>query len=74
MEEISMKQDKNTIDAVKCREIVKEILDFGVSQYQVMTIIKFLAMELEDRNFMISIRKIVEEEIKKTENENSIII
>ena len=31
-----------------CREIVKEILDFGVNESQKRQIIKLMAMELED--------------------------
>lgn len=40
---------------IECREIVKRIREFGVSQGQIMYIIKFLAQELEDRDLMISL-------------------
>ena len=44
-----------TLENVVSREIVQEILKFGVSQDQIIKIIEILAMELEDRDTMISI-------------------
>ena len=44
-----------------CREIVKEILNFGVSEEQKIKIIHLLSLELEDRNLMLSIVKSVNE-------------
>ena len=53
--------EKNIIlESAKCREIVSEILNFGVSQHQIETIINLLALELEDRNKMIAIRECIE--------------
>ena len=40
---------------IKCREIVKEILDFGVSDFQKVKIIELLALELEIRDHMLKI-------------------
>ena len=40
-------------DKVKCREIVQEILNFGVSQKQIIQIIYLLALELENRDDML---------------------
>ena len=54
-------KDHDVLDAIKCRQIIKEILDFGVNQNQIETLIKFLALELENRELMLSIRKIFEE-------------
>ena len=47
-------------DIKKCRDIVFEILRFGVNQQQIKKIICLLALELEDRDLMISIKNIVE--------------
>jgi len=41
--------------SVICREIVKKIIDYGVNENQKIKIIKLLAMEIEDRDIMISI-------------------
>ena len=54
-----MKENQRVIlDKVKCRQIVGEILDFGVSQDQVKHIINLLALELEDRELMLKINKL----------------
>lgn len=39
------------------RDIVREILRFGVTQSQLNQIIKLLAMELEDHKLMVDITK-----------------
>ena len=48
-------EDAIVIDSIKAREIVQEILKFGVNQHQIQKIIKFLALELEDRELMVGI-------------------
>ena len=47
-------------DIRKSREIVNEILRFGVTQNQMHKIISLLALELEDRGMMIGIRNLIE--------------
>jgi len=47
-------------DAKKSREIVSEILRFGVTQSQMKNIISLLALELEDRDMMVTIRNCIE--------------
>jgi hypothetical protein len=42
-------------DRVKARNIVQEILNFGVSQQQILYIAYLLALELEDRDIMLKI-------------------
>jgi hypothetical protein len=46
--------DKWAREMTKSREIVSEIMSFGVSQAQVSQIINLLALELEDRDAMLS--------------------
>ena len=63
------------VDASKmlmCREIVKEIVDFGVDDYQKLKIIELLALELESRDQLKSVTNVTKrylnletEEIKK---------
>mgnify|MGYP001277300293 CR=1 FL=1 len=46
---------KNEVDAEKtlqCRQIVQEILNFGVNENQKVKIIQLLSLELENRDFM----------------------
>ncbi len=50
------KGDIVILESAKCRQIVNEIMDFGVSQEQIETIIRLLALELEDRETMVAIR------------------
>ena len=47
------------LESAKCREILNEILDFGVSQHQIAVLIKLLALELEDRDKMLEIVSVI---------------
>jgi len=55
----------------KSRDIVMEIMRFGVSQPQIKLIIANLALELEDRDMMISVRNCVEPEAETEEGDSS---
>lgn len=55
-------------DTKKSRDIVLEILRFGVTQPQIKFIIGLLALELEDREMMLGIKKLVDEEEDTTSN------
>lgn len=46
-------------ETIKSREIVKEILDFGVSDFQKIKIIELLGLELENREQMLKITKLI---------------
>ena len=48
-------QQTATLENVVAREIVQEILKYGVTQGQIVKIIEVLAMELENRDMMISL-------------------
>ena len=62
-----MNKNKLILESVRSREIVHEILNFGVNQNQIKTIIKLLSLELEDRKMMEEISNIITDE----ENDNS---
>ena len=47
--------DKLNNDIAICREIVKKILDFGVSQDQILKIVHLLSLELESRQIMVEL-------------------
>ena len=55
------------------RQIVGEILKFGVSQKQILNIIKLLAMELEDRDALVAISSIVAEALEEAQISSNII-
>ena len=47
--------EEDTEKTLQCREIVKKIIEFGVNESQKIKIIKLLAMEIENREIMLSI-------------------
>ena len=61
------KDDLDVLERAKCREIISEILNFGVNQTQIRALIKLLAMELEDRELMISIVNTLSNEVEVEE-------
>ena len=57
-------EEQELLDKIKAREIVQEILNFGVSQQQMIQIINLLAMELEDNDLMKSLLETTRQEKK----------
>jgi hypothetical protein len=55
MKDISEKEQVVTLENAAAREIVQEIMNFGVNQKQILQIINLLALELEDNKLMRSI-------------------
>jgi hypothetical protein len=53
--DLTDKQQEDILANAAAREIVHEIMNFGVSQRQILQIINLLALELEDNNLMRSI-------------------
>jgi hypothetical protein len=51
--------DKKAEDLLRCRQITSEILNFGVSQDQILQIIYLLSLELEDREALLEISTVV---------------
>ena len=66
-------REKDLAESVVSREIVQEILKFGVSQYQIQKVIKLLALELEDNKMMKSICGILEGSDNKEQKKALII-
>jgi len=58
-------------DRIRAREIVQEILNFGVSQQQMLHIAYLLALELEDRDTMITITECIKKFTDGDEEESS---
>ena len=54
-------QDKIALDSLVARQIVKEIMDFGVSQVQIVYIIRLLSLELENTILMNKINGFLDE-------------
>ena len=51
------------------REIKKEILDFGISQFQILKLIESLSFELDDRSIMLAIKDALRTAIEASELE-----
>ncbi len=69
--------DKWAREMIKSREIVSEVMNFGVSQTQLTQIINLLALELEDRDAMLgftNVYKSLQEGNLETEENTSKII
>lgn len=60
-------------DMLKCRQISAEVIKFGVSQRQLLNIIKLLAMELEDREALVAIAAVVKESLEGAQVTNNLI-
>ena len=71
------KEDIRVEKSIQCREIVSEIMNFGVDETQKLQIIKLMAMELENNHSMKkivnTIGEIVENKIE-TKKENKLIV
>lgn len=51
--------EESVSKTLKCREIVQEILRFGVDQTQIIKIIELLSLEIENRDLMSAISDVV---------------
>ena len=68
--------EKDLAESVVAREIVQEIIRYGVSQNQIKKVLKLLAFELEDNNMMRKICDIIEgiEGIEENTGKKTLII
>jgi len=56
----STPEEASILDSAKCREIINEIFNFGISQPQIITLIKLLSLELENRDLMLKFLNVIE--------------
>lgn len=70
--ELSPEESRLLLQKTKAREIVQEIMNFGVSQTSLFYIIKLLALELEDVSLMNNINNCLSqsERFEKESNTN----
>ena len=64
---MSLSKSTEEIDAQKmleCRKIVKNLVNFGISEQQKLQIIKLIALEMESRDAL----EIITNAVKKVEN------
>ena len=48
-------EERDAREMLRCRQIAAEIVNFGVSQREILRIMRLLALELEDRSLMSSL-------------------
>jgi len=53
--------EKDASETFISRQVVQEIMDYGVTQFQIGKIIELLALELENRDLMVKIRDAISE-------------
>tara|TARA_R100000008_G_C3504561_1_gene125441 strand:+ start:256 stop:492 length:237 start_codon:yes stop_codon:yes gene_type:complete len=53
--------EKTAEESLQCRQIISEIVNFGVTEYQKLKLIKLLALELEDDKKMRKISNLIKE-------------
>lgn len=77
----SMKDEKRqnyneaeVLEAAKCREIVHEIMNFGVNQRQILTLLKLLSLELEDNSAMKKITEAIDSSLETSQLSNTTTI
>jgi hypothetical protein len=61
-------------ESLKSRQIVNEILKFGVSQKQILQVISLLSLELEDRATLVRISNAAKEALDEAQLPTSNII
>ena len=61
VKKMSAKERNDVMKRSKSREIVREIMNFGVTQSQIVYIIRLLALELDDVQVMNNINLFLEE-------------
>ncbi len=64
------KEEKKAEKSIKCREIVSEIVKFGVDESQKLQIIKLLALELENNKSMKKIVNAISNIAENNSNSN----
>ncbi len=64
-------EEKRVEKTIQCRQIVSEILNFGVDEFQKAKIIQLLSMEMEDRDFMLMISESYKSFEESTEEKNN---
>ena len=71
------REEERAEKSIQCRQIVKEIIDFGIDENQKLQIIKLIALELNNnagmKKIVNTISEIVENKVE-TKKENKLIV
>ena len=66
--------ESDVMENAKAREIVQEIMNFGVNQNQILRIIYLLSLEMDNREHMLSISNLTKTIMENKEEKSSIIL
>jgi hypothetical protein len=58
----------------ECREIVKEIREFGINEFMTLQIINLLSLELESREAMIEISEAAKKYLPDEDQQSDLIL
>jgi hypothetical protein len=58
----------------QCRDIVKEINNFGINEFMILQIINLLALELEDREALIEICDVIKKHLPTEDQTKDLIL
>ena len=58
----------------QCRDIVKEVLNFGVNEFMILQIINLMALELENREALIEVCNTVKKYLPTKHEETDLIL
>jgi|TARA_Y100000310_G_scaffold297699_1_gene330935 hypothetical protein len=64
-QEKEIRDKADILEAAKCREIVQEIMNFGINHRQLLITIKLLSLELDSNALMKKINEIINEELEE---------
>ena len=53
--------EKKAEKSLECRRIVQEIVNYGISQDQMLQIVKLLALEMENRDNLLKLVDVVDD-------------
>ena len=67
-------EEISAANTLECRDIVKTIMEYGITQQQILLICKLLSLELEDGNTMKRISSLVNEFLQNDSVEEKKIV
>lgn len=68
---LNSSEREDVLSRARAREIVREIMNFGVSNSQIIYIIKLLSLELEDIHLMNNINSLIDQKENVERNDES---
>jgi len=69
-QDVSIQERNDTAASFVARQIAAEVMNYGVSQFQLLKLIETLALELEDREVMLEIVENINKVLGNDESPN----